>query len=376
MFRSPRVLALSILAFVACGRAAQPVAPSDARVERAGEFAAASNGGLRCAWPACAFTVHFEGSMLSAEVSDAPVPDSTPDTDYLGVTLDGKAHAPLALRAGRQRIVLVRDAGPGRHVLRLVKRTEAEVGTVTVHAFHLPEGGRWFAPEAANPLRMEVLGDSISAGYGVLGSDGACEWRADLEDGDASYASVAAQLLGAQLTLKAWSGKGVARNYDPRDRTPLPALLSFVLPFEPDAARVLPGAPPHVVVIHLGTNDFFAGEPDERAFKVAYRALLASVHARAPGALRVIVLSPMVTDGYPAATSRSTLAQWLHALMDEEHAGGRAVVLVEQRPREDEPRGCHGHPGVSAQARFGRELAAMLRKHLPSGALPEGQVGK
>jgi lysophospholipase L1-like esterase len=363
VFRPLRAIALPIFALVACSRAAQPLAPSDARVEREGAFAAASEGGLRCAWPACSFTLRFEGSALTVELSDAPVPDSTPDTDYLAVVLDGEPRDRLDLHKGRQRIELVRNAGPGPHILRLVKRTEAEVGTVTVHAFQLPDGGRWLASEPADPLRMEVLGDSISAGYGVEGREGSCDWRADLENADAAYASVAARLLGASLTLKAWSGKGVARNFDPRDLTPLSPLLPFPLPFEPDVPQVLPAKPPQVVVIHLGTNDFFAGEPDESAFKSAYRALLASVDARAPKARRFLVLSPMLTDGYPAPTSRSILGSWLHALIAEERALGRDAVLVEQRPRDDEPRGCHGHPGALAQARFGRELATMVRMH-------------
>jgi lysophospholipase L1-like esterase len=248
--------------------------------------------------------------------------------------------------------------------VRIVKRTEAEVGTATLHGFEL-DRGRTLVPPGKRPSRhLELIGDSITAGYGNEGPGPDCHWDAAFENADLAYGAVAARELDASVAVAAWSGKGLLRNFEARDPDTMAVLHERVIPTEPRSARA-PALPnTAAVVVNLGTNDFLAGIPTEQAFVAAYRALLAELRARHPNALLVLALGPTLADDYPHPRARSTLRSWLTAIRDGLHEDGdRAVELLEQWIDPAEGLGCDSHPSVKTHARMGRELAELLRKH-------------
>mmetsp|Transcript_20418 Transcript_20418/g.34190 ORF Transcript_20418/g.34190 Transcript_20418/m.34190 type:complete len:565 (+) Transcript_20418:109-1803(+) len=87
--------------------------------------------------------------------------------------------------------------------------------------------------------KMLVIGDSISAGYGVDGMP-PCSFAAELEDVTHGFAYLVAQNVHADLHVIAWSGKGVVRNYGDSNTTstdPMPAYYNrtiATLPVEKD----------------------------------------------------------------------------------------------------------------------------------------------
>jgi len=356
-------LVLLAVALCACSPSGF-IAADDARVERVGRFIAAARGALRFAWPASQLRLRFEGSALHAEISDRPLQDETPENDWLALEIDGQRARSLALRNGRQRYELARGLAPGPHTLVLSKRTEAEVGAVTVHGFHQGPDTRVLAPPSRRRRRLEVVGDSISAGYGNEGRDPGCGFRAAQEDATRTYAALAARALNAELIVQAWSGKGVYRNHDARDREPMPEIFTRILPARAVSATSDTSFRPQAVIVHLGTNDFWQGTPAQASFVAAYRKLLTSLRARSPGAAQILILSPMLSDDYPHAGARGTLRAWLTALQREQAEAGVRARLLEQAYVPGELLGCHAHPSVAAHARFARELTALLRREL------------
>jgi lysophospholipase L1-like esterase len=340
------------------------VAADDARVERVGRFVISERGALRFAWPATQLRLRFRGTALRAELEDAPLQDETPDNDWLALELDGQPARKLRLARGRRSYQLARELPAGVHTLVLTKRTEAEVGTVTLHGLFEDGAARLLAAPARRRRRIEVIGDSISAGYGDEGTEPGCGFRASEEDASRSYAAVAARALGAELIVQAWSGKGVYRNHDARDAEVMPEIFTRVLPARRTSPRSDASFRPHVLVVHLGTNDFWAGPPDAQRFLAAYRQLLAALRARSPGAKQLLVLSPMLSDEYPHPGARPQLRAWLRTLRDEAVAEGHDVSLLEQQYQPGEALGCHAHPSLLSHARFGAELAAALRRAL------------
>jgi lysophospholipase L1-like esterase len=359
------VLVTVLVCACACG-AKQPalIAAADSRVERVGRFVVSKHGALRFAWPASQLRLRFEGSALRAEIEDVPMRDETPDNDWLAIELDGRRAGRLRLKSGRHRYDLVRDIAPGAHTLVLTKRTEAEVGTVSVHGFFEGPSSRLLDPPARRVRRIEVIGDSISAGYGNEGIGPECGFSAAQEDASRSYAALAARELRAELIVQAWSGKGVYRNHDARDRETMPEIYARILPARRDSIESDTGFRPHAFVVHLGTNDFWPGPPDQERFVAAYRKLLAGLRARSPGAQQVLILSPMLSDEYPQPSARSNLRGWLRRLQQELAAAGPAVSLLEQQYAANDALGCHAHPSLAAHARFGRELSALLKSKL------------
>jgi lysophospholipase L1-like esterase len=122
------------------------------------------------------------------------------------------------------------------------------------------------APKSCrNPskLNLMVIGDSITAAYGVDGVD-PCTYSASTQNFLHSYAYLTAQALGAELTTLAWSGKGVVRNYgdpNPMSTNPMPTYYNRTLaPLsneeEPSNYWDPTRYTPDVVLVMLGSNDY------------------------------------------------------------------------------------------------------------------------
>jgi lysophospholipase L1-like esterase len=355
-------IVLFAVALIACERQSQPVIVSggDARVQRVGRFDTRRPAAPRFAWPASEVELAFDGASLHITLTDTPHPDDTPETDWLAVQVDAAPVRALPLQAGKHEYALARALLPGKHRVRILKRTEPEVGTITLHGFRLAPGGQLLTPRARPSRRIEVVGDSISAGYGIEGPDAQCHADPRMEDATRTYATHAAHALGADVTVTAWSGKGVVRNYEERDRETMPELFERILPGDP-ASPLVHGAAPDAFVVHLGTNDFFRGIPDEQAFISRYESVLERLHARAPKAPMVLVLTPMLADDYPQPNARTILRGYLAKVIERERAKGHTPVLLEQYTDPAEGVGCDFHPNLKTHARLGRELADALR---------------
>jgi lysophospholipase L1-like esterase len=317
------------------------------------------------AWPMAAMRIRFEGKSLSLLLDDTPLHPILGERDVLAVELDGVPRAPLHLRSGRHVYPVVQGLPDAVHELTLTKRTEAEVGVVSVVGLRLPEGGRLL--RARRPARTVVfVGDSISAGYGILGADASCRAHAGNADATRAYPALLARTLGMEAFLLAWSGKGVWRNHDGSRVDTLPAVLDRALPTASDSSALeWPGRESiAAVVVNLGTNDFVVSMPDEAAFLEAYRAFITRLRARAPRAPLYLVLGPLIVDEGDASPQRSVLRRLLQRLKDELHAPAQPVELVEVWAKRDEGSSCAAHPSQRTQARIAKELEAHLRKGL------------
>lgn len=350
----------------ACSTEPADVAGTDPRIEWTGRTLASQAGVTSFSWPAVQFRVRFEGTGLSALIDDTPYPDDDRQTDFLAVEVDGVPRGKLGLRAGLHKYPLASGLGPGQHTLVATKRTEPLVGTVSLHGLYASGGTTILAPPQRRARRIEAVGDSMMAGYGNETRDPGYDCQYDPREQDASrtFMADAARRLDAELVVQAWSGKGVYRNYLANDLVAMPQLYGQALPGRENPGEIAASYSPQAIVFGLGTNDFIAGVPDRLRFIDEYRKLIRRTHDAAPDVLVVIVLGPMLTEDYPQAGARSTARAWLGELRDELVAAGVRAVLVEQVWVEGEPRGCGGHPGLQTHARFGAELAAVLRETL------------
>jgi lysophospholipase L1-like esterase len=211
---------------------------------------------------------------------------------------------------------------------------------------------------------MVFVGDSVTAGYGNEGPDAKCHWSAARENNHATYGAFAARELNAEYVAAAWSGRGVTRNYDAREVSLLSELRERVIPTEADSPKV-EHARADVVVVNLGTNDFALGIPEEASFADAYDALLVSLRAQYPEALLVLQVGPMLSDHHPHPGARTRLREWVEQARTRRRAAGDTrCEMIELWTARHEGAGCDSHPNVVTHARFGRELAALVRRRL------------
>lgn len=353
------VAGLSILGCHSPKKAVE-VSPDDPHLLYLGPFETRDAKRPRFAWPATEVRVRFQGTSVSVDLSDTPMEDETRQTDWIAVQIDDRPMTRLALSEGRKRYELSRGLSASEHTLRLIKRTEAEVGTITLHGFTLSPGAILKAVQRPK-RRLLFVGDSISAGYGNEGANELCHYAPDTSDATRTFASLAAGELDAEAWVLAWSGKGVWQNFEGRDEGTMPTLFVRTLPGDAGSSEIRLKPEPSAVVVALGTNDFFRGVPDERAFMSAYRALLDKLASRAPHAPLLIVLGPMLADDYPQPHARSTLKRWLLALKREREQRGTKVDFIEQWIDPAEGMGCDFHPNLRTHARLARELSTALR---------------
>ena len=88
------------------------------------------------------------------------------------------------------------------HDVALFKRTEAFQGAVDFYGFVPGAGGALVATVPAVTRRIEVIGDSISAGYGNEGPDQNCHFTPDTENAYLAYGALAGCVIHAVRLLR------------------------------------------------------------------------------------------------------------------------------------------------------------------------------
>jgi lysophospholipase L1-like esterase len=220
----------------------------------------------------------------------------TPEVRQITVTTDPKTKLPTNTPQIDYEIKLPNNSP---HEITIWKNTEAQKGSVIFQGFDL-QGGTMLPP-TRRPRKIEVIGDSIICGYGMLGLNATCPFEIEVrkartvdnkliditvpitESNYLSFTSQTARNLDADITTYCWSGKGVSLNYkeekkpdatgalidDVDARVLMPELyekrtiasdpqLANDAPY--DFTKEPPDSIPQVVFISLGTNDFSRDE--------------------------------------------------------------------------------------------------------------------
>lgn len=245
-------------------------------------------------WPATGIAFAFEGSSASI-----PITSKTGDP-AIEMVIDGGM--PIAMdKVTGSSIDTPAGLPRGRHTVEIRKKSEAYFGSLFLGK---PTTDGTLVPMQAPKRRIELIGDSITAGYGLEGVF-PCTNAAHLEAATKTYGALTAKNLSADYSIVAWSGKGVTRNYvtpEPDTSPLMPELWAqygALTPRPYDFSTAV-----DVVVINLGTNDF-SFKPGMRAqlnitvFTAAFIEFARAVHARYPGATMFITSSPLLGNDTP-----------------------------------------------------------------------------
>ena len=258
---------LALLGTTACS--AQAPVPLPAYV--GGRTIANSDGSLSFGWPAVYFESRFHGTAVSVSVE-------TKD-DRLQVLVDGAEKA-LLIQPGATSLTIA-GLTPGDHVVRLEKVTESQEGGSRFIGFFSAEGSTPLPP-VAHARMIEFIGDSYTVGYGNTSRTRTCTTQEvhDTTDSQQGIGPNVARAENADYRIHAFSGFGVARNYN--GAAPGDSMLLRYPRLKPDDPAHLETDTgmwkPQIIVINLGTNDFstpvHAGEAwkDKDALRAEYRA--------------------------------------------------------------------------------------------------------
>jgi lysophospholipase L1-like esterase len=329
-----------------------PTTPAAPRLRFVGRFAQDSEQGQHFAWSGSGVVAAFEGQSVSVTLEDG-------GSNQFTVLIDGQLGTPLKTEAGAHSYVLAENLGPGSHQVELYRRTEASFGVSQFRGFDFGANGKLVAESAPSSRRIEVIGDSISCGYGNEGETATCGFSADTENHYQTYGAIAARALDAEIVTIAWSGKGIVNNYGEDVADPLPALYDRTLPGDASSQWDFSVAP-DAVVINLGTNDFSTdGDPSPELFRDSYIAFLEHLRAVYPQATLIGTVGPMLS-GADLEAARAGIA----AAVDARQAAGDAQVRVWELDIPNDSPGCDYHPDVNTHQAMATALVAELKAAL------------
>jgi lysophospholipase L1-like esterase len=305
--------------------------------------------GPRFSWSGSGFVAKIAGTGLKATLSN--------DDGYLfQVVVDGKPSSTFMATKGEQAYTLVQDLSNQEHTIELYRQTEGQNGNSALRNLEVV-GGELKAPPPGPDVTLEVVGDSISCGYGNLGPNESCPFSFETESHFDSYSAVAGRTLGVDVHTIAISGHGVTRNYDGATTDLLPAVYERTLTNQPNLSWTAPLSP-KVIVVNLGTNDFANGDPGV-LFEDAYWAFLSDLRDRHPDAFVLATLGPMLTE--EKLNGARTYIQNAVTAFEADGNEGK-VAFLEYTVQVEGERGCDWHPNVKKHKSMADALVAKLRE--------------
>lgn len=215
----------------------------------------------------------------------------------------------------KEKTFTVLDEAEARDVVvRIVKLSETAMSTCGIRSISVddPAGIR---PTPAKARRIEVIGDSITCGYGVDDEVAEHHFSTTTEDVTRAYAYRTAEMLDADYSLVSISGYGIISGYTATGEEKVTAQqlpkfyeklgfsygtfqkkIAATVKWDFDAFK------PDIIVINLGTNDdsYTLDNPERREeYRAAYVEFLKVVRRNNPDATILCTLGVMGDRLYP-----------------------------------------------------------------------------
>lgn len=320
------------------------------------------------AWSGTGFAATVTGTSIAVKLRS----DGGTDPIFFQPVIDGTPAPRFSVASSEQvkTVSLASGLGAGDHSVVLYRETEGK-GGFAYSTFLGFASGTPKDPPAYNGRLLEIIGDSISAGYGDLGSEqhpnngddpsGGCRFSTETESAYVTYGAVAARALNADASIVAASGWGIYSDNGGNTDNVLPKIWGNTLggqatppwSFTPE---------PQAVVINLGTNDFSANMNLAQAeFTSAYSAFLSAVRAKYANAVILCAIGPLLYgNGLANATS------YITAVVHEANQKGDAKLKLLDLGTQDASKGtgCDWHPNAAEDQHMADLLVAELKADL------------
>lgn len=329
-----------------------------------GRVDASNPSAVAFAWQGAGFVATVNGATIAVKLRTEGT-----DTVFFEPVIDGKVGTRIEVRSGSDRTVtLGTNLGGGDHTVELYRDTEGMYGKSTFLGF---TSGALKAPPMSSGRLIEVVGDSISAGYGNLGSEPhpdfaatpGCHWTAANSTWYGTYAALAGHAVDAEVSTIARSGWGMYRDGGGDTKGVLSSVYANTLGTNPSPPYAF-ARKPQVVVINLGTNDFAKGDPG-LPYETAYVDFLEVVRSHYPDAWLFLTVGSMLAEP-SLGQAKTHLASVTKARTD---AGDSKVTTFDFGAQDlgsdgSIPTGCDWHPSAREHQRMAGILEAQLQQKL------------
>lgn len=337
-----------------------------------------NNGTAQFSWSNAGFTLRFYGTGIDAflTLTTPPVTLNTGEgTAFISVFVDDKtepedAHV-LKLDQPKAWYTLVDGLEEGYHTITVRKRDRGYYGILTGVAFGARElkvlgdnssKAKLAAVPQEKDFRIEVIGDSITAGDGIYTED---EYQGLMSDGWSTYAAEAARLLDADLNTIAISGNGLISSLFGDHLLDLPTQWPYIdpqiyqqkgKPVEWDFEKYQAD----VVVINLGTNDRAGVGPGKKfsfeEFENEYVRFAEEIKSKYPNCIIIACLGAMGSELKPQIENA---IERVNNNASEPYMYGEWFT---PNPLKDGYSADNNHPSLTAHRRYGMQLAERIQE--------------
>jgi Carbohydrate esterase 2 N-terminal/GDSL-like Lipase/Acylhydrolase family len=338
---------------------AAPVALDVLGVRWIGRVDPGDGSAVRFAWSGTGFVGTVSGTTINANMNSTGVSDPI----YFQPVIDGDAGARIAVTGGAQTVTIASGLADGDHRVEFYRETEGNLGLSIFQGF---EAGTPKPPPPAPARLIEIIGDSISAGFGNLGAeqhpggaadpDGGCPFTTATESAYMTYGEIAGRELGADVSIVALSGWGLYRDNQNSTARVIPSVYANTL-----GDRAAPpwgfSPQPQVVVINLGTNDFAMGDPGQTQFEGALTSFLATVRSKYAGAWIFVTTGPLLYG-----SGLTSAMAYIQAVVQMTNAAGDAKVkyLDFGQQNTSNGTGCQYHPNTTEHQAMADKLVKTI----------------
>ena len=305
--------------------------------------------GINFNWSMSGFSFSFKGTGASVQIRSR-------SGVRFAVYLDGnlQPEKEISVKSLKATYTLAENLENAEHTVTIKKLTEADWGGVAAADTITVFGGHLLPPPETSSRTIEFIGDSVTAAYGVLISDGSIDnYRIEDQDASKSYSSLTAMSLGCEFSLVAKSGIGFFCNSGGGLENTMKDAYEYTDYFCLDKTTKwdFSAHKSDIVVIALGDND--TNSHDSAAHLEGARYFLSLVRKNNPESI-IIWAYGMCTTGYD-----NNIKQ---AVKEANDAGDKNVYYFAfdiMNPSEDGA-GAAGHPSYTTQKKNADKLTAFI----------------
>jgi lysophospholipase L1-like esterase len=283
--RNALILGVLLLVGPVYAGATQIIPASDPRFVYEGRFDFNDANSPVVIWQASRISIDFEGDTLTL-LFDRPTWQN-----YFNAQVDNATTIVEVNEGMPPKDTVFTGLGKGRHHLVLLKRNEANAGTVHFNGIEIADGAKaWRPAPTAYKLKMEFIGDSKTVG--ACNEDGNTDqWdNRRTHNGMLSYAAMTADAFKADHRNISVSGMGIITGYVD---VKAGEMWNRIYPKASSPLADLNAWTPDVVFVNLGENDeSFTrthNQPFPADFNDGYISLVRAIRAAYPKAPIVLL---------------------------------------------------------------------------------------
>jgi lysophospholipase L1-like esterase len=329
------------------------IRPDDPRIRYTGRVDFSDPLNPRFSYSGVTIAAEFTGTSITAGIN------ASGERNYYYVIIDNGNPVKIHPVPSRSVYPLASSLKNTLHTIKIVKITEASMGTDQFTGFALDDGESLVSLPEGNGRVIEFIGNSITCGYGDETDRSEDHFRPDQENFYETYAAVTARAFMADAVAVCKSGIGMYRNYGgpvTGTQNTMPVMYDRTLfnTAEPvwDSTAIVPD----VVCINLGTNDTSLGIFDVNLFSEACRKFLLRIRSNYPNALIVYLIGPMMGE-HDASMVRQAVEQAFSVIKDP-----RMKIFALSTQTGEFGIGGDYHPTVAQHRHNAYELIEYLEK--------------